>query len=33
MKFLERQRAQEQWADVFPAREVEQEVLDLLDRK
>jgi hypothetical protein len=33
MKFLERQRAQEEWADVLPAREVEQEVLDILDRK
>jgi hypothetical protein len=33
LKFLERQRAQEEWADVLPAREVEQEVLDILDRK
>jgi len=33
MRFLERQRAQEEWADVLPAREVEQEVLDILDRK
>jgi len=33
MKFLERQRAQEEWADVLPAREVEQEVLDILDRR
>ena len=33
MKFLERQRAQEDWADLLPAREVEQEVLDILDRK
>ncbi|MEK7706679.1 MAG: hypothetical protein AAB380_01625 [Verrucomicrobiota bacterium] len=33
MKFLERQRAEEQWADVLPSREVEQEVLDILDAK
>jgi len=33
MKFLERQRAQEEWADVLPSREVEQEVLDTIDRK
>ncbi len=33
LKFLECQRAQEEWADVLPAREVEQEVLDILDRK
>jgi hypothetical protein len=33
LKFLERQRAQEEWADVLPTREVEQEVLDILDRK
>jgi hypothetical protein len=33
MKFLERRREDEQWADVLPTREVEQEVLDILDRK
>jgi hypothetical protein len=33
LKFLERQRAQEDWADVIPSREVEQEKLDLLDGK
>jgi hypothetical protein len=33
LKFLERQRAQENWADVLPSREVEQEKLDLLDGK
>jgi hypothetical protein len=33
LKFLERQRAQEEWADVLPAREVEQEKLDILDGK
>ncbi len=33
LKFLERQRAQEEWADVLPSREVEQEKLDLLDGK
>jgi hypothetical protein len=31
LKFLERQRAQENWDDVLPSREVEQEKLDLLD--
>jgi hypothetical protein len=30
LKFLERQRAQEEWADVLPSREVEQEKLDSL---
>jgi len=33
LKFLERQRAQEDWADVLPSREVEQEKLDILDVK
>jgi hypothetical protein len=33
LKFLERQRAQEEWADVLPPRELEQEVLDIVDRK
>jgi hypothetical protein len=33
LRFLERQRAQEEWADVLPSRDVEQEVLDILDRK
>jgi hypothetical protein len=33
LKFLERQRAQEAWADVLPSREVEQEKLDILDGK
>ncbi len=33
MKFLDRQRAEEEWADVLPSREVEQEKLDILDRK
>lgn len=33
LKFLERRRQEEQWADVIPSREVEQEVLDILDRK
>jgi hypothetical protein len=33
MKFLERRREEEQWADVLPSREVEQEVLDILDAK
>jgi len=30
LKFLERQRAQEEWADLLPSREVEQEKLDIL---
>jgi hypothetical protein len=33
LKFLKRQRAQEDWADVLPSREVEQEKLDILDGK
>jgi len=33
LKFLARQRADEEWADVLPTREVEQEKLDLIDRK
>ena len=33
LKFLQRQRAEEEWADVLPSREVEQEVLDLIEGK
>lgn len=33
LKFLQRQREEESWADVLPSREVEQEKLDILDRK
>lgn len=33
LKFLTRQREEEKWSDVLPAREVEQEVLDILDSK
>ena len=33
LKFLTRQREEEAWADVLPTREVEQEVLVILDRK
>ena len=33
LKFLERQRADEEWSDVLPSREMEQEKLDILDRK
>ena len=33
LRFLERQREEESWADVLPTREVEQEKLDLLDRQ
>jgi hypothetical protein len=33
LKFLTRQRQEEQWADVIPTREVEQEALDILDAK
>ena len=31
LKFLSRQREEEAWADVLPSREVEQEVLNVLD--
>ena len=33
LRFLTRHREEEQWADVLPTREVEQEVLDILDAK
>ena len=33
LAFIKRQRAEEPWADVLPAREVEQEVLEILDGK
>jgi hypothetical protein len=33
LRFLERQHAQENWSDVLPSREVEQEKLDILDGK
>ena len=33
LKFLARQREEEAWADVRPDRDVEQEVLDILDGK
>ena len=33
LKFLARQGADAEWADLLPSREVEQEVLDVLDRK
>ena len=32
LKFLTRQREEEYWADVLPTREIEQEVLDIIDR-
>jgi hypothetical protein len=32
LKFLTRQRQEEAWADLLPTRELEQEVLDILDR-
>ncbi|HXR08072.1 MAG TPA: hypothetical protein VN765_12125 [Candidatus Acidoferrum sp.] len=31
LRFLTRQREEEAWADLLPTREVEQEVLDILD--
>jgi hypothetical protein len=31
LKFLSRQREEEAWADVLPTREVEQEVLNILN--
>ena len=33
LKFIERQRAQEEWTDVLPSRELEQEKLDIIDQK
>lgn len=33
LKFLERRRQEEAWNDVLPSREVEQEVLDIIDKK
>ena len=33
LRFLERQHAQENWDDVLPSREIEQEKLDILDGK
>jgi hypothetical protein len=33
LQFLARRREEEAWADILPSREVEQEVLDLLDRE
>jgi hypothetical protein len=33
LKFLARQREEEEWADVLPTREVEQEVLNIVDGK
>jgi hypothetical protein len=31
LKFLARQREEEAWSDLLPTREVEQEILDILD--
>jgi hypothetical protein len=31
LQFLARRREEEAWADVLPTREVQQEVLDILD--
>lgn len=31
VRFLARQREEQAWADVLPTRQVEQEVLDILD--
>jgi hypothetical protein len=31
LKFLERQRTEEQWADLLPGREVEQEIIEIID--
>jgi hypothetical protein len=33
LKFIERHREDEAWVDILPSREVEQEVLDILDQK
>lgn len=32
-RFLARQREEEKWGDLLPGREVEQEVLNILDGK
>ena len=31
LKFLEHQRQEDEWSDVLPNREVEQEILDAVD--
>jgi hypothetical protein len=31
MRFAARQREEEDWKDVLPSRDIEQEVLDLID--
>ena len=31
VRFLARQREEQAWADVLPSRQVEQQVLDILD--
>ena len=31
LQYLARQRQEEAWADILPGREIEQEVLDILD--
>jgi hypothetical protein len=31
LRFLTRQREEESWADVLPSRQVEQDVLNILD--
>ena len=31
LRFLARQQEEQAWADVLPTREIEQEVLDILD--
>ncbi len=33
LKYLERRRQEEAWSDVLPSREVEQEILDIIDSK
>ena len=33
LEFITRRREEEAWADVRPSRDVEQEVLDILDAK
>jgi len=33
LKFVVRQREEEAWKDILPTRQVEQEVLDILDAK
>jgi hypothetical protein len=32
LRFLDRERQEEAWSDTLPSREIEQEILNILDR-